>query len=205
MDELTAEAWRDAKNATDLGELTIRWLEKTLAFHPCDGDSPDEETNSVQKYLVSFNRNGLLTTFSQPAEKLDEEGFAQRAAVEGFAEEATAKKIAALGLETDLLIFVYPPDIHWGYRIPITLWGFRPYTWVGPGWGFDEFDCFAEYCSGEALQSLKLMWKVVIIDLQWGREEHLWHLVSPTLMGAAEKPFDITTSPEHGDIEEFVF
>lgn len=204
-DSKADELWRNARKAFELGELTAYWLEGMLAFHPCYGDSPDEETDSIQKYLVQFNRNGFITTFSQPAQGLDAEGYAQRAAVQGFAEEAMAKRIAALGLETDLLVFIYPPDVQCGYQIPITLWEFRPYTWVGSGWDLEELDCFAEYCSEEAMQSLKIMWQVVVIDLQWGREEHLWHLVNRALTELPEKPFNVASSPELTDVADFVF
>jgi hypothetical protein len=206
MEDLNVELWKNAKTLSEIGELTARWIEGTLPFHPCYGENPDEETDSIQKHLINFNRNGLVTTFSQPAESLNEEGYAQRAALEGFTEEDTAKKIAALGLYTDLLVFVYPPEVKWGYQIPISLQEFRPFTWVGPRWEFEEgLGCFTEYCSEEAMKSLKASWQVVVIDLQWGREDHLWQLVNTALTEILDKPFSVNSAHANEGIEEFVY
>ncbi len=205
MEDSNAELWKNAKTLPEIGELTTRWIQGTLPLHPCYGDSPDEETESIQKYLINFNQNGLITTFSQPAENLDEEGYAQRAALEGFAEENTAKKIAALGLYTDLLVFIYPPGIEWGYQIPVSLQEFRPFTWVGTSWGLEDFKCFIEYCSKEAMESLKASWQVVVIDLQWGREDHLWPLVNTALTQPLDKPFNVNSAHANEGEEEFIY
>lgn len=71
--------WREAQTLDELGELTARWIEGTLPYYPFYGETIDPETEPLQDKLAYFNRNGLVTTFSQPAEPLDEEGFAQRA------------------------------------------------------------------------------------------------------------------------------
>ena len=205
MNEPSAELWRDAKTLNEIGELTARWIEGSLPFHPCYGDSSDEETETIQSQLINFNRNGFITTFSQPAEAWDEEGSAQRAAVEGFAEEVTAKRIAALGLHTDLLVLIYPPEVQWGYQIPISVRNFHPYTWLGSNVGFEDFDCFQEFCSAETMEIFKKLWKVVVIDLQWGREDHLWQLVNNALMESFDQRFDVTTSPEHEGVDDFVY
>jgi uncharacterized protein DUF6919 len=164
------DLWSEAKTLEDLGEVTARWIEGRVSFHPCYCADIDTETRPLQEKLAYFNRNGLVTTFSQPAEQLDEEGYSQRACVEGYAREEIAKKIAVLGLYTDLLVLIYPPDWQGGYQIPITLDEFHPFTWCGGVWGYRELECFAEDCSSEAMESLKSAWKVVVIDYGGGEK-----------------------------------
>ncbi len=199
-----AEQWREAKTLEELGELTAKWIEGKLSYYPCYGGDADAETTPLQETLAYFNRNGLVTTFSQPAEPIDEEGSSQRACVDGYAREEVAKKLAALGLCTDLLVLIYPPNWTGGYQVPITLSEFRPFTWCGTCWGYEELECFTEDCSEEALESLRIAWKVVVIDLQWGREDYLWHHVHSALSKPFDKPFSVVPA----DLElgtDFVF
>lgn len=199
------ELWRGAKTLEELGELTAKWIEGDLPYHPCEGGGVYEETKPIQEVLVFFNKNGLVTTFSQPAEPLDEKGFSQRACVEGFAREDVAKRIAALGLYTDLLVLIYPPDVEWGYQIPITLSEYQPFTWCGPSWGNEQLEYFKEECSTEAMESLASAWLVVVMDLQWGRENYLWEHVRHALTNPPAKPFNVTPSPDLGLDKDFVF
>jgi hypothetical protein len=201
----TAGLWRGAKTLEELGDLTAKWIEGSLSYHPCYGGGIDGETEPLQEVLTFFNRNGLVTTFSQPAEPLDEEGFGQRACVEGYAREEVAKRIAALGLYTDLLVLIYPSHIEWGYQIPISLQEYQPFTWCGPCWGHEQLECFEEDCSTEAMDSLASAWLVVVMDLQWGRENHLWDHVRNALINPPDKPFDVTPSPDLDLDKDFVF
>jgi hypothetical protein len=79
--------WGEAKTLEELGEVTAKWIEGSVSYHPCYGGDIDDETTPLGEKLSYFNRNGLMTTFSQPAEPLDEEGFSQRACLEGYARE----------------------------------------------------------------------------------------------------------------------
>jgi hypothetical protein len=196
--------WLEAKTLDELGELTARWIEGTLPYYPFYGDTTDPETVPLQDKLVYFNRNGLITTFSQPAEPLDEEGFAQRACVEGYAREELAKRLAAIGLYTDLLVLIYPADVTWGYQIPITLSEFQPFTWCGSNEGQHELNSLKECLSEGAINSLALAWKVIVIDLQWGREDYLWNHVYEALTKPPDKPFSVAPHDE-GLGTDFVF
>jgi hypothetical protein len=55
---------------------------------------------------VDNANSGFITTFSQPAEELDSEGFTQRGCVGGIASEKLVKKFATLTLFSELLIFI---------------------------------------------------------------------------------------------------
>ena len=127
--ESETELWRNARTIEDLGEATARWIEGTLRFHPCYyGEEVDAETTPLIGVLAKCNRSGLVTTCSQPGFQSDEEGFAQRACLEGYASEQTAKRIATLGLFTSLLVLIYPRDIVWGYQVPVTVEDYHPFT-----------------------------------------------------------------------------
>jgi hypothetical protein len=196
--------WLGAKTLDELGELTARWIEGTLPYYPFYSGTIDPETEALQGKLADFNRHGLVTTFSQPAEPLDEDGFAQRACVEGYAREELAKRLAALGLYTDLLVLIYPADVTWGYQIPITLSEFQPFTWCGSNGGQEELDRIKDYLSEDAITSLASAWKVVVIDLQWGREDYLWDHVYDALTKLPDKPFSVAPYDE-GLGTDFVF
>ena len=66
-----AHLWEAARTLDEMGELTARWLEGTVAFcpsQPCEG--PDWETTDLVPVLAGFNRSGLVTTGSQPGEEV---------------------------------------------------------------------------------------------------------------------------------------
>jgi hypothetical protein len=201
------QAWQAARSLGDIGELTARWIEGALGFHPCYGSGIDSETISLRTILAQFNRQGFVTTFSQPAEAIDEFGSGQRACVDGYAEGDLAKRLAALGLYTDLLVLIYEPDVSWGYQIPVSVYEFHPHTWCGAHDGFEELECFADTCSKEAMASLQQAWKVTVIDLQWGRESFLWEQVATILRGPGDstKPYSVVPSPDLELDRDFVY
>lgn len=178
------QAWRQARTLEDLGELTARWCEGTLRYMPTNAPEPYEEMAPIREVLASINRSGLVTTFSQPGVPLDDEGHAQRASVEGYATEATARRLGTLALWTDLLMHVFRPgNYEGGYQVPITVEEFRPFTWVGGYFGQTQLEYYAEDLSREALAELSKAWTVTIIDPVWGREGYLWDHVSAVLEG----------------------
>jgi hypothetical protein len=172
------DAWGHAITLEDLGELTARWLDGTIGYNPGYGGDPDPETGPVVEALAAINRRGFVTTFSQPGVPLDDEGHAQRASVEGYAREATARRLGTLALRTDLLLHAFPPgNYEAGYQVPVTIEAFRPFTWVGAYYGKTELEHYAQDLSREALAELSEAWTVSIIDPSWGRLGYLWEYV----------------------------
>jgi hypothetical protein len=199
--------WRTPTTLEAIGELTAQWLEGKIDYHPLAGGSPDDETRPLQNSLASVNRQGLVTTFSQPGQALDNQGSSQRAAVEGFAKETIAKRIATLTLYTELLTFIFPPDVTWGYQIPITLEDYHPFTWLG-AWDAElVLDGFEEVCSDEAIMELRRAWGVVVIDLNWGREDYLWRHLAHALVSSPDPqaPFDVSPASGLGLEADFIF
>jgi hypothetical protein len=120
------ELWRKAKTLEDVGEMTANWIEGTSNYHPDYwANTVDEETIPLRSVLANFNRRGLVTDFSQPGKALTDEGFAQRAAVSGYACESVANRLAALTHRTYLVVFIFEPGMTGcGNQIPSTLNGF---------------------------------------------------------------------------------
>jgi len=184
--------WQAATSLNEVGELTAKWIEGTLPFYPLDGsETIYDEGLPLRETLAFYNRNGFITTFSQPAEELDEEGFAQRACVEGFANEEVSKKLETISLSTSLLVFIFDNDFNEGYRIPITLGSFRPFTWCGDFSKNHYLEIFETVLSENALYEIELSTQVVIIDLQWGRKDFLWEQITKVLNSDFDKQYAI--------------
>lgn len=197
-DELS---WKTARSLAELGELTARWLEGTEPNHPCCTEGPDEETSPLIAELAALNRAGFVTDFSQPASQLDG-GSGQRACVCGFCSEDIARRIAALGLWTDLLVIAFPPGCDGGHYIPITIDEHRPFSWAGR-YGLDEIDHYAESCGQEAVEQLTGSWMVQVVDPQWGRSPYLWSHVAEAVLHRRPSPFN--TTPADATLGDFVW
>lgn len=191
MDDLQniEKLWADASTLEEIGELTAQWVKGKISCYPLYGESIDDETISIRDDIAFFNRNGFVTTFSQPGEPL-EDGCAQRAAVAGFASEKIAKKIGSLSLHTNLLTFIFPPGVTWGYHTPITIQDYQPCTWCGST-STDEIDQYVHWVSDKFAMALGQAWKVIIIDPTWGREKYLWENVREVLTKESVKPYNI--------------
>jgi hypothetical protein len=199
QEDKNVAAWQQARTFDDLCELTARFVEGTLPLHSCyGGESVDSETTELVPILAAFNRAGFMTECSQPAVDLDDEGEGQRAFVSGFALEPIAKRIATLGLYTELLVFIVPPGVQHGYQVPVTLGEFHPYTWCGSSIGYEGIECFEYVCNPTAMSALAQAWQVTVIDLKWGRNDYLWENVTRVLTSEAnpEKPYSVEPSPD---------
>jgi hypothetical protein len=140
--------------------------------------------------LAALNRAGFVTDFSQPGEPL-EDGFSQRAAVSAYCNESVARRVAALTLSTDLIVIAFPPGADGGHYVPITIDNHRPCTWGGR-YGIEELRYLAESCPGLIEESGRL-WKIDVIDPQWGRERYLWNHLKAAVI--AKTPSSFCTSP----------
>jgi hypothetical protein len=177
--------WREAETFAQLCELTAQFVTGASPFYPgwCS-ETLDDESAPLLEYLAAFNRAGFLTVNSQPGEPFrpgfDGHCWAQRAYVCGFAPEPVAARIEALALCTDLLVTVHRPGEGGGYRVPCVVRGQRPCLWVGDAL-FEVLDHFADYCGKKALETLRSICSVNVIDLCWGRHEHLWSTLAQEL------------------------
>lgn len=179
-EEAARQRWAEARTLGDLGELTAQWLEGRLSLHPLYGDSPDPETADLVASLGSFNRNGYVTTFSQPGE-LVEDG-AQRAAVEGMCTEEIASRIQTVSLNSELIVIAVPTVLDEWVEIPISLDGNKVNTigTLGVG-GLDALYPWPQFLAPSLIRVLVETWQVLVIDPRWGRNDLLWDRVAEAL------------------------
>ena len=177
--------WLSARTLADLGELTAQWLEGTITSQPgyAVGCGPDEETEPLVGVLAAANRAGYITASSQPGGNgLDDSGarWSQRAAVTGFASDATMRRLRA-GSGQVRLTTIYARPRRWRttreHATCVTWFGGRPVTSFGSCLSQAHLrDWWAGYgvCHPEAVAALCQAWQVTIIDPQWGRDSVLW-------------------------------
>ena len=105
-------AWGSARTLADLGELTARWIEGTIASQPGYCGPSDIEDPALVPLLAALNRAGFVTTGSQAGESgpgYDGAHWQQRAAVEGFAGPAMTSALIGAASDTGLTIVVHDP------------------------------------------------------------------------------------------------
>jgi hypothetical protein len=179
--EQDAHLWEAARTFDEMGELTARWLEGTVAFCPSQPrGGPDWETTDLVPVLAGFNRSGLVTTGSQPGEEVLK-GCGQRAWVDGVCSEAVAERLVVAGLTSDLVILAYPPGLVGDSVIPVTIRGLVPVTQVGGASTVEIIDGAFEDVHPQGRAALRSAWQVTVIDPRWGRNDLLWDLVTAAL------------------------
>jgi hypothetical protein len=192
--------WESATTLPELGELVARWLEGDIASQPgyMPNCGPDPETTDLVPVLARCNRAGFVTNGSQPGDPdgpgYDGATWGQRAAVEGFADEATAKWILAAAEVRDLIVFLRPPwtlrDILcyprvylWGERLdpgePVTRCAGRIHTSFGRR--IPVGDLTYGECSPQMRRVLRGSWQVTVVDPEWGRNDLLWETLDAAL------------------------
>jgi hypothetical protein len=187
MSDADRNAWESARTLADLGELTARWLEGDLASQPGyePGAGPDPETTSLTGVLAALNRAGYVTRCSQPGESgisMDGTGWAQRAAVDGFAPAAVAGRIRDAAGQAGLSVILHAPmrrrsRTGYGQVVPVTVEDGGPCTWFGAQVPRRDLrDAWTGYgiCHRQAVKALCAAWQVTVIDLDWGRDDRLW-------------------------------
>jgi len=196
--------WGNARTLLDLGELVARWLEGRLQKTPWYDFPPDEETEAIAEWLARLNRAGLVTDGSQPGMSLDSYGCAQRAFLTAYTSEVVAKRVAALSLYTDLIVFFFEPGGAGGYMVPVTVAEFHPCTWAGSCFGEVAVEDFGRDLSIAVRDELRAAWEVTVIDPVWGRKSYLWEAVvgavaspGPEELRWSIRPYD----PESPEIE----
>jgi len=194
----TTISWSTAESLREFGLLTARWLLGKDAEYPLYGGPPDPETAEILRDLLVLNRRGLVSLFSQPAEPIASGGSGQRSAFEGLAEEQLARRVAALTLYTDLLVFLYEPCATGGYQVPISTWEYHPYTWCGASFGEENIEPLVEISSIAGKLALLGAWRVVVIDPKWGRKRLLWNSLRKVTHPRFQASWLISPSPDLG-------
>lgn len=170
--------WRGAHGLAELGALTARWLDGELPTQPHHDGPPDPETIALVPVLAGLNRSGFVTSGSQPGlppgPGFDNAIWAQRAAVEGFADSDLVRRLEAW-LPDGLVLIVHSPD--GGYHSPgltVTTRAGQPYTMFG---GYLEprlIRWLYSDCNKATQSALVDAHQVTIVDPVWGRNDVLW-------------------------------
>jgi hypothetical protein len=175
--------WESACSLPDVGEMTARWLEGRIGSQPGYCGAPADETRCLRWTLARACRAGFVTTCSQPGMPLDEDGWQQRDAVEGFCDADTLGRLRLACAGTGLLLIEYDPatlprrffrrtKAQWVTRQGernVTAFGVQvPITHIKDDWtGYG-------ICHPDATEALCAAWQVTVIDPQWGRQDRLW-------------------------------
>lgn len=173
------ELWLYARTLEDLGNLTADWLEGVNGYLPAyfpgeDGMiRPADETAPLIPYLARANRNGYVTTDSQPGVALAD-GCGQRASVDGFCTRDTAERIQDACLGTDLVVIATPPAWENPTRIAVSIRDGKPCTWAGAVASVVDIGRYYGEDCPRVVASLFLAWQVTILDPVWGRIGLLW-------------------------------
>ena len=165
--------WKNARSFADLQRLSVAFIRGERAEHFAHSGPLDAESLPLQSFLLSLNLAGFVSECSQPGVAMDAKGCGQRAFLTGFTDEGTARRLQAMTLYTDLMVFVVPPGTQAGNRVPVSVQDYGASTWVGD-FGPRDLAAFADGLGGAALQSLADCWFVTVIDPHWGREAYLW-------------------------------
>jgi hypothetical protein len=180
--------WMAARRFSEASELTARFIEGTLGFFPGHyGPFVCDESLPLVPYLAALNRSGFLTTTSQP-------GFTrghinkQRAFVDGLVKDPeVVRKIDRLSLVSDLYVLVCPRGNPAGIKLPVTIEDFKASGFSGEAWADVEddyifgIDNFKEIYNDALFRDLSTTYYVCIIDLCWGRANHLWEVITREL------------------------
>lgn len=112
--------WHAATTLPELGEITARWLERTVTSHPGTpaGYGPDPETEALVPVLARLCRAGFVTDGSQPGMAAEGEASGgsgeQRAAVDAFCTAETASRVRVAAEAAGLLVVDVQPG-GWRY------------------------------------------------------------------------------------------
>jgi hypothetical protein len=166
------QQWEQPLEVAEVGELTAQWLEGLVSAPWQCGEPPHDETASLVPALAAMNRSGYATDFSQRGELTD--GWSQRAAVTGYCARAQADCLAALSLESELVVITDPPGDDGDYQLPITQEDGRASTRLCGHGVLDQPDDLWPACHPLTWARLANSYYVAICDPQWGRNDLLW-------------------------------
>jgi len=195
MSRADRREWEQARTLTELGELTARWLEGDIASQPGyrPNCGPARETTELIPTLAKLNRAGYVTRLGSqpglpPTEGYDGRLWSQRAAVSGFADDATTARILTavdgtglrlIGHDTPLRRRLWPRWRRPGNTaVDVTTAGGRVTNDSGARMSLGDLEsCFAEL-GQEGFAAVRDAIQVTVIDPVWGRDEYLWSVLS---------------------------
>jgi hypothetical protein len=189
------EAWQSARTLGDLGELTAQWIEGKIGEQPGYNWPSDIEEPEMVRPLAALNRAGYMTAQSQAGFSgigFDGLHWAQSAAVEGFADAVTARRIFNHANIAGLHPVIHEPPSRWSWRISyerafiVTWHDGAPYTRFGaqlPRTHLRSGVTGYGMCHRDAKRAVCDAWQVTVIDPEPGRPGLLWATLTSALNG----------------------
>lgn len=180
--------WAHAQSFAELCRLGARFvLGEIQSFPGWGAPDLDEESDALVPALARANRGGLLTTASQPGRPFgpghDGRAWAQRAFVAGFAEDATAGKLAAAAARAGLWCAAHPGSD--ALAAPVGLADGVPYLFAGHDARAAELALFEGEVGSGALAALATACFVWLVDPVWGRRDALPAALADAFAGVA--------------------
>ena len=174
------DAWRSASSYPELCALGAAFLTGDLDHFPGWGaPQTDEETDWVEEVLVGCCQAGFLTVASQrglpPQSGPDDRPEKRRAFVTGFVDETASRALEDL-IGPDLAVVrELEEDLALGLR------GEEHFLAIGPEAREAELALFAQNLGPEGMVALERTHWVCVVDLIWGRDDHLWPALAACL------------------------
>lgn len=172
-----SSVWGRAVSIAQLGELTARWLEQDLKWHPAYLGSPDPETWPIVPVLAQLNRAGLVTLGSQPGQFVYKIGNCQRSFVDGVASTECIESLTEMCARTGVGLIVGSFENQNPTRVAVTMTAGLTTTWSGivP---VEELEVFRRGVSEEAMTALTNSRPFVLFESEWGEGPAFWEALS---------------------------
>jgi len=177
--------WAEPTTLAGLGELHAQWLEGRLRSQPgyCAPVDVDEDVvPGMAELFAACCRAGFVTTNSQAA--LAQDGYdgawwEQRAAAEGFADDATLDRLTAVATAAGLNIQAGRAGRRTSHRqaVDVTIRDGRQHTGFGAILSVSHLaDEWLGYgmCSDGAIDAVIDAWQVLVYDPEWDNNDRLW-------------------------------
>jgi hypothetical protein len=186
--------WAEPTTLDGLGELHAQWLEGRLRAQPgycAPVDVDEDDVPGMAELFAACCRAGFVTTQSQAAAACvgyDGAWWEQRAAVEGFADDATLDRLTVMADAAGLSIQAGRAGRRTNQRqaVPVTTRDGYEHTGFGAIRSVSHLaDDWLGYgmCSDAAIDAVIDAWQVLVYDPEWGSNDRLW----PALARFAEE------------------
>jgi hypothetical protein len=176
--------WHQAESLADLGELVAQFCEGKLLATPGHDGPRDPETREIAGPLAHANRQGFVTSNSQPgcARRGEgyEDGYEQRAEVTGWATPATAEKLQRLFAGTRIQVRAVtdrPRRASYDNAVNVSRSVMPEGTWEHTVTGFvpGRSTRFIDLGRPDLIEGAA--W-VTVYDPEWGNHSLLWDRLS---------------------------
>lgn len=174
-----ARLWSNAPSTDHVAELMAWFCLGELQSWPYHHGPTCRETREANlgPALAHACRTGYITTGSQPGEDPDEQGWEQRAAVDGQATDAVLDQLRGLTAGTRLQVIAHRPARRrrdYEPALVVTRAGDYEFTEFGAQLTRRDARDMFRGVPDHVADELAEMWQVTIIDPRWGAHRLLW-------------------------------